>query len=537
MQWQKGLRHGQGMMSYFADDATYTGNWVEGKRHGKGKMCYASGNCYQGDWANDLKSGSGVMQWMSLRQTYQGDWLEDKPQGYGVHTWERSPKKKITEANFLKHLRCNRYHGKFEGGSREGHGRFLYSDGSSYVGQWKANQKHGFGRRTSKGGLVFAGEFCNDRPVDREKAAKCIDRGSEYWVYGVVCEDKEETVREMSSELENSLVRWRRTLRKLYYTIGRVKEKSLMNLAGDLCMHSDELRAFFVEKGVFDQRLSSDWYSRIVEDSMDSETCSHESGYNPSYGRDLLFRHFLMILVKCAAMKYHNAANDISERVDGFLEELTRANFPKTISISMSPDDSLGAMMISRHRPVEPVFEQITPRKLIKKMQSIGMFGKGISITVETPCEQEEVNAQEDLETNIIASDEEDINEMKADTPDVPSLPESNAETQGGLVEVEVLCFTTMKQTLEAMTQVVHKVSQDESIQFDPEILDYSLSQFEFMQILEMLVGWTASDVTSVDTSSPHIKDCIRLRLQFLLTGIQPSPEEPNESVTHPTCY
>lgn len=37
----------------------------------------------------------------------------------------------------------NTYYGSFKNGKRDGHGTFLYADGSKYEGMWKNNLKDG----------------------------------------------------------------------------------------------------------------------------------------------------------------------------------------------------------------------------------------------------------------------------------------------------------------------------------------------------------------------------------------------------------
>lgn len=50
-------------------------------KSGVGVMQYASGNRYEGEWAQDAKSGYGVMEWKTLNQRYEGQWARNKPNG------------------------------------------------------------------------------------------------------------------------------------------------------------------------------------------------------------------------------------------------------------------------------------------------------------------------------------------------------------------------------------------------------------------------------------------------------------------------
>ena len=57
-------------------------------------MRYASGNVYDGEWADNVKSGKGVMVWSDLRERYEGEWLAGKQHGHGEHTWLRLHRRK-----------------------------------------------------------------------------------------------------------------------------------------------------------------------------------------------------------------------------------------------------------------------------------------------------------------------------------------------------------------------------------------------------------------------------------------------------------
>lgn len=54
---------------------------------GEGKMTYASGNFYEGQWANNKRNGQGTMHWLSSDEKYEGNWEDNFQSGFGAHIW------------------------------------------------------------------------------------------------------------------------------------------------------------------------------------------------------------------------------------------------------------------------------------------------------------------------------------------------------------------------------------------------------------------------------------------------------------------
>ena len=131
---------------------------------GEGKMTYASGNFYEGQWANNKRNGQGTMHWLSSDEKYEGNWEDNFQSGFGAHIW-------LDGSTDNKLLR-NRYVGYWQLGQRHGKGTFYYSNGSKYEGDWKENFKHGSGVFTFEDGTQYDGPFENDRMVNRQVPIK-----------------------------------------------------------------------------------------------------------------------------------------------------------------------------------------------------------------------------------------------------------------------------------------------------------------------------------------------------------------------------
>jgi len=87
-------------MSY-ADGSVYKGHWVAGDRvwdsdlrladgtvyQRDGVITLPSGECYEGDWHDEMRSGKG-RQVYADRRIYDGDWKDDKHHGFGMELFQ-----------------------------------------------------------------------------------------------------------------------------------------------------------------------------------------------------------------------------------------------------------------------------------------------------------------------------------------------------------------------------------------------------------------------------------------------------------------
>ena len=74
-----------------------------------------------------------------------------------------------------------RYEGYYVRGLKEGEGKFLYPDGSTYVGQWKSGKRFGCGKYTYANGDWYDGNWKDDvkdgHGVYHDKATDSIYSG------------------------------------------------------------------------------------------------------------------------------------------------------------------------------------------------------------------------------------------------------------------------------------------------------------------------------------------------------------------------
>ena len=130
----------------------YIGQWKNGKKEGKGaKYAQASNGkdriTYEGDFHNDLYDGKGKYTF-SNGEYYIGEWSKGERNGKG---------KEYYNDNKL------RYDGDFVNGKYEGNGEYYFENEEYYIGQFLEGKRHGNGKLFYKDkNIKYEGEFKND---------------------------------------------------------------------------------------------------------------------------------------------------------------------------------------------------------------------------------------------------------------------------------------------------------------------------------------------------------------------------------------
>lgn len=101
---------------------------------------FSNEDVYLGAFKGILPHGKGKYTW-SDGTVYEGDWEEGKMTGKGKIHWP-------SQAT---------YEGDFSGGYLHGFGTFIGSDGSIYRGSWKMNSQHGIGRKQYPNSGIYDG--------------------------------------------------------------------------------------------------------------------------------------------------------------------------------------------------------------------------------------------------------------------------------------------------------------------------------------------------------------------------------------------
>ncbi len=151
-QWEAGQPNGEGVF-YFANGDRYEGQVKRGQCHGKGSMYYSDGSRYEGQWANNKRHGKGLLSFEDGEaisgQWEHGQYLTDwSKYAYSGDTSNLSNCNRIDCGNGLGKFTYSDgslYVGEFRNGQPEGNGTVYYASGSRYEGSWKQHTPHGRG--------------------------------------------------------------------------------------------------------------------------------------------------------------------------------------------------------------------------------------------------------------------------------------------------------------------------------------------------------------------------------------------------------
>lgn len=143
--FKNGKLHGKGIF-YYSDGTKYIGNWENQYRQGKGRMIFISGDEYFGNFKMNKMSGKGVMTYIS-GNTYEGDWLSNKQHGIGKFSFSNGD---VYEGAFIEGMFSgqgtmyysdgSKYEGEWLMNKRHGQGVMTYPDGEQVFGQWEDDE-------------------------------------------------------------------------------------------------------------------------------------------------------------------------------------------------------------------------------------------------------------------------------------------------------------------------------------------------------------------------------------------------------------
>ncbi|KAI4388060.1 hypothetical protein MLD38_000430 [Melastoma candidum] len=129
-----------------------------------------NGDLFIGGFSGNLPHGSGKYLW-SDGCMYEGEWRRGKAWGKGRFSWPSGAT----------------FEGEFKSGRMDGFGTFVGSDGNSYRGSWSSDRKHGYGEKRYANGDYFEGTW--KRNVQDGQGRYVWRNGNEYhgdWRNGVI---------------------------------------------------------------------------------------------------------------------------------------------------------------------------------------------------------------------------------------------------------------------------------------------------------------------------------------------------------------
>jgi TonB family protein len=151
----------------YADSSVYRGSFVDKLRSGQGKITFKNKSSYDGQWMNDKRNGVGIYI-DSVGNKYEGLWVDDKENGVGKYT---DTKGNVYEGSWtngaligyitLRFKNKSLYEGEYNNGIR-GKGKFTYSDGSVYTGNFAKNKRSGYGELVNSFDLTYKGNWVSN---------------------------------------------------------------------------------------------------------------------------------------------------------------------------------------------------------------------------------------------------------------------------------------------------------------------------------------------------------------------------------------
>ena len=228
--FRKSKFHGEGTMSYVSGDE-YDGNWVSDRMEGLGIYSFDNGDRYEGQFKNNQFDGQGTMHY-AIGGKYVGHWKANKKNGKGT-LYDRTGRKiegrwsngklldkekeeiqtiaesENTDSGKLRN--CNKvyckegkgkftysdgskYIGDFKNGTPEGQGTCFYANGDKYIGGWERHAPHGKGVMHYKNGRVLGSLWRYGKPSGKLKPTNekieehivNVDKSSEVKIWAVV---------------------------------------------------------------------------------------------------------------------------------------------------------------------------------------------------------------------------------------------------------------------------------------------------------------------------------------------------------------
>ncbi|KAE9603906.1 hypothetical protein Lal_00002062 [Lupinus albus] len=130
-----------------------------------------NGDYYMGSFLFNAPHGSGKYLWTDGCM-YEGEWKRGKASGKGKFSWPSGAT----------------YEGEFKLGRIEGFGMFIGSDGDTYRGCWSFDKKNGYGQKRYVNGDLYEGNW--KKNVQDGEGRYVWKNGNEYfgeWRNGVIC--------------------------------------------------------------------------------------------------------------------------------------------------------------------------------------------------------------------------------------------------------------------------------------------------------------------------------------------------------------
>jgi hypothetical protein len=176
--------HGAGLRAY-RDGSHYEGDFVNGLRQGRGVLVSKQGHRYEGSWAADRRHGFGVQVYPDGE--YRGSWYKGTPTREGVRSYTNGDRyvgeyrgSRRHGQGTLTYANGDRYVGAFEDDQPHGDGKWYAQSGSVKEGHWSRGRYMGRDGRVAAHALVAGGQGCISGNCWDGRGRYVYEDGSEY---------------------------------------------------------------------------------------------------------------------------------------------------------------------------------------------------------------------------------------------------------------------------------------------------------------------------------------------------------------------
>jgi hypothetical protein len=172
--WVASQRQGRGRLE-FADKSVYVGAFVNDKMDGEGERTYPDGSRYTGAWRNNQREGEGKLQ-LANGEILQGIWKSDQYQASWGSILYPGDTINLRNCNTdycsggigkFTYSNGNRFVGDFRDGRPEGTGILYYKGGDRYEGDWRRDAPNGKGVMHYRDGRVLGAVWDGGKPIQQ----------------------------------------------------------------------------------------------------------------------------------------------------------------------------------------------------------------------------------------------------------------------------------------------------------------------------------------------------------------------------------
>lgn len=238
---------------------------------------YTDGSEYVGGCNGDNRVGHGTLTWVT-GTTYIGDWVNNVRHGQGQQRY------------LLNGNQTGVYNGDFLNDKQYGKGTIKFSSGETYAGDWVDNKRHGFGKayvNLANFGMVnYQGDYDKDNAING-----IIDYGNGSKYIGEMNDGLKHGVGKYTDQYGNTYIgQWKDDKKDgmgVYITASGQKSSGVYKggrlINADVDVNPDTFNIKYDQKAVSSTTQEGDTTTNTQDNNTASSESTGYSGYNSSF--------------------------------------------------------------------------------------------------------------------------------------------------------------------------------------------------------------------------------------------------------------